>query len=95
MSDFLDEKGIALEEIIGKAVPDIMSPEKHDEFILETDRPLQTIYPVVDTETCTKCGTCGAYITVESFRRMIKVRISIWPHVSAAAFVNLCVRPVP
>ncbi len=59
MSGWLDDKGMALEEVIGKAVPKIVSQEAHDDFMRECDRSVDRIKPVIDSNICNGCGICA------------------------------------
>jgi ferredoxin len=59
LSDWLDEKAMGLQEVIGKAVPKIVSQEAHDDFMRECDRSVDQIKPVIDQELCTGCGICA------------------------------------
>ena len=59
MGVWLDEKGVELEEIVGKAVPQIVSQEAHDEFMRERDRTADEIQPEIDLENCNGCGICA------------------------------------
>lgn len=59
ISDYLDKKGLKLADIIGAAVPDIISQESHDKFMYECDLTDDQIRPVIDPSKCTQCGTCA------------------------------------
>jgi Pyruvate/2-oxoacid:ferredoxin oxidoreductase delta subunit len=59
ISEFLDTKGLKIDEIIGAAVNDIVSQEAHDAFMRERDVTDDDIRPVIDIETCTQCGLCA------------------------------------
>ncbi len=59
ISEFLDRKGLKIDEIIGVAVNDIVSQEAHDEFMRECDITNDEIRPVIDIEKCTQCGLCA------------------------------------
>lgn len=59
ISEFLDEKGLRIDDVIGVAVPDILSPEAHDEFMRKCDLSTNEIRPVIDLDKCTQCGICG------------------------------------
>jgi dihydropyrimidine dehydrogenase (NAD+) subunit PreA len=56
---WLDEKGLELDEIVGKAVPQITSQEAHDEFMRERDRSAEQIEPEIDSDSCNGCGICA------------------------------------
>ncbi len=56
---WLDKKGVELEEIVGKAVPQIVSQEAHDEFMRERDRTAEQIKVEIDLDDCNGCGTCA------------------------------------
>jgi len=58
LSEWLDKKGMGLQEVIGKAVPKIVSQEAHDSFMRECDRTVDQIRPVIDPELCNGCGIC-------------------------------------
>jgi len=62
LSDWLDEKGMGLQEVVGKAVPKIVSQEEHDNFMRACDRSVEQIKPVIDLELCNGCGICAKCI---------------------------------
>ncbi len=59
LSEWLDKKEMALQDVIGKAVPKIVSQEAHDDFMRECDRSVDQIKPVIDPERCNGCGICA------------------------------------
>lgn len=59
LSKFLDRKGIALEEIVGAAVNEILSDEAHEAFMLEHDLSDSEIEPRIDLEKCNGCRLCA------------------------------------
>jgi len=59
LSEWLDKKGMGLQEVVGKAVPKIVSQEAHDDFMRECDRSVNQIKPVIDPELCNGCGICA------------------------------------
>ena len=59
ISDWLDKKDLRLEDIVGKAVPRIVSQEAHDDFMAECDRTVDQIRPVVDEDLCNGCAICA------------------------------------
>ena len=59
LSVWLDMKGMGLLEVIGKAVPNIVSQEAHDSFMRECDRTVDQIRPVIDPDLCNGCGVCA------------------------------------
>jgi dihydropyrimidine dehydrogenase (NAD+) subunit PreA len=59
LSEWLDKKGMGLQEVVGKAVPKIVSQEAHDDFMRECDRSVDQIKPVIDPEVCNGCGICA------------------------------------
>ncbi len=59
LSEWLDKKGMALQEVIGKAVPKIVSQEAHDAFMRECDRSVNQIRPSIDPGLCNGCGFCA------------------------------------
>jgi dihydroorotate dehydrogenase (NAD+) catalytic subunit len=56
---WLDEKGLGLDEIVGRAVPQIVSQAAHDEFMRERDRSADDIKPAIDRDACNGCGVCA------------------------------------
>ncbi len=56
---WLDEKGLTPDEIVGRAVPQIVSQEAHDEFMRERDRSADEIEPRIDLDACNGCGICA------------------------------------
>jgi len=59
VDQWLDRRGLELGEIVGKAVPQIVSQEAHDEFMRERDRSAEQIKPVIDLADCDGCGLCA------------------------------------
>jgi dihydroorotate dehydrogenase/Pyruvate/2-oxoacid:ferredoxin oxidoreductase delta subunit len=56
---WLDGKGMELDEIVGRAVPQIVSQEAHDAFMRERDRSADQIEPEIDLDACNGCGVCA------------------------------------
>jgi heterodisulfide reductase subunit A-like polyferredoxin len=44
---------------VGRAVPQIVSQEAHDEFMRERDRSAEQIRVEIDLDDCNGCGTCA------------------------------------
>lgn len=59
VDEWLDKRHLELDEIVGKAVPQIVSQEAHDEFMRERDRTAEQIEPVIDLDACNGCGICA------------------------------------
>jgi Pyruvate/2-oxoacid:ferredoxin oxidoreductase delta subunit len=59
VAEFLDEKSMNLNDIIGVAIPKIVSYEEHENFMLSRDLSPEEIKPVIDLDTCTGCGLCA------------------------------------
>jgi dihydroorotate dehydrogenase/Pyruvate/2-oxoacid:ferredoxin oxidoreductase delta subunit len=56
---WLDGKKLELDEIVGKAVPRIVSQDAHDAFMRERDRSAEEIRPEIDLDACNGCGVCA------------------------------------
>jgi dihydroorotate dehydrogenase (NAD+) catalytic subunit len=59
VSDWLDQRELGLDQIVGKAVPQIVSQQAHDEFMRERDRSVEQIKPVIELEDCNGCTLCA------------------------------------
>ncbi len=59
ISEFLDRKGLGLEQVVGAAVADIVSEEAHDKFMDECDLTSDQIWPEIDLDKCNGCGMCA------------------------------------
>jgi len=59
VSEWVDDKHMNLDDVIGKAVPQIVSQEAHDDFMRKCDRDVDQIKPVIDLDSCTGCGLCA------------------------------------
>ncbi len=57
--EFLDRKGLGLNQVIGAAVAQIVNEEAHEEFMRECDLSPDQIWPEIDLETCNGCGMCA------------------------------------
>ncbi len=58
ISDYLERKGLSVNQVIGAAVADIVSDEVHEEFMVECDLTDDQIQPKIDLEACNGCGKC-------------------------------------
>ncbi len=59
IDEWLDSRGLELDQIVGKAVPQIVSQEAHDSFMRERNRPAEGIRPVIELDDCNGCGLCA------------------------------------
>lgn len=58
LSEFLDRKQCELSEIVGVAVPRIVSSEGYTQFIEEHIVPKESLTVEIDPEKCNGCGIC-------------------------------------
>jgi ferredoxin len=59
ISDFLDRKGYKLDQIVGAAVPMIVSWDAFNEFMAQHEVPREALRVEIELNKCTACGLCA------------------------------------
>ena len=59
MKEFLDRKGLSVQDIIGVAVPKIVNTSAYEKYLRENEAKREFIRPVINFEKCTACGICA------------------------------------
>jgi len=90
ISEFLDKKGMNLNDIIGAAIPKIVSDEEHEKFMLSLDLTPEEIKPVIDLDTCTGCGLCANCIHGGIDMENDKPQLNLDNCVRCGVCVSLC-----
>ena len=90
VSEFLDEEGRNLNDIIGAAIPKIVSDEEHEKFMLSLDLTPEEIRPVIDMDTCTGCRLCANCIHGGIDMENDKPQLNLDNCVRCGVCVSLC-----
>ena len=90
ISEYLERKERDLKDIIGAAVPEIVSDEEHEKFMLSLDLTPEEIKPVIDMDTCTGCGLCANCIHGSIDMENNKPQLNLDNCVRCGVCVSLC-----
>ena len=90
VSEFLEKKEMELNDIIGVAIPKIVSDEEHEKFMLSLDLTPEEIKTVIDMDSCTGCGLCANCIHGGIDMENNKPKLNLDNCVRCGVCVSLC-----